>query len=330
MNLDNELRGTLRTHADDAPSGADMLAGVRVRAHRLEVRRRVGVTGLAAAAVGVAVGAAFALAPVPTSGPPTGVGAPPTTTPPSSAAVSSVALAAPAFAAVTFPLDPTWTPPGLGTPTVGRSAAQVRLIYLGEQTSGLMATAGDELSPADWTPVTTQQVTVRSRPATLTTGTNSEGNPVARITWQLANQQWIDVLGTGLTKAQVKQYADGLDPQPMDPSLLPVVLELAPVGYEIAFQEMHGQPDEFYFCLSPASEVDGDSETWLCLARRDFEPTNGEPVQVGPDPGEIVRADGNVQVIVHRPGFEFAVTENENGPLSEEDLIRYAAGVAAR
>jgi hypothetical protein len=30
---------------------------------------------------------------------------------------------------------------------------------------------------------------------------------------------------------------------------------------------------------------------------------------------------------VHRPGFDFLVTADENGPLNREDLIRFAAGV---
>jgi len=331
MNLDEELRGTLHTHADDAPDGAGMLDAVRTRAGRLDLRRRLGTAGVAAvAAVAVAVGVPYALGAfgrskdIPVGGGPVVVET--TTSPPPRA--STVALGPPAFTPVRFPLNPTWIPPGVGRATEGRiQTGLVRLVYEGT-TSGIIAMVSDELYPSDWTPATTTQTTVNGRPATLTTGT-TEGRSTARITWQLANQKWVDVSVVGqITAAQLKQYANGLEAQPKPPTPLPFTLALAPVGYQVAYQEISAT--EFHFCLAPADEVNGDSENLVCTSRNEApEAHGGEPVQVGDYPGEIHRdhSYGLVKLVVYRPGFEFSVTVSEDGPLNDEDLVRFAAGV---
>ena len=66
----------------------------------------------------------------------------------------------------------------------------------------------------------------------------------------------------------------------------------------------------------------------MCVSHNADQLSEGEPVTVGTDQGEITKDGDNVQLTVHRPGFDFLVTANENGPLNREDLIRLAAGVA--
>jgi hypothetical protein len=329
MNLDDELRGTLLTHADDAPSGTNTLDAVRGRVRRLDMRRRLGIAGVAAAAViAVAAGVPYALGAfrqadgLPVGGGPVTAA---TTSPPPRP--STVALGPPTFTPVTFPLNPSWTPPGLGQPTEGRiEGGLVRLVYLQGQNTYLIAIVSDELSGTDWTPATTDQTTVGGRPATLTTGTDYDNRPVARITWQLANQKWVDVTANApITAAQVQQYANGLQAAPKPPTPLPFTLALAPEGYQVAYQEI--SPTEFHLCLAPPD--DSDMEQQVCTSRNEApEAHGGEQVQVGDDPGEIHRSDGLVKLVVFRPGFEFVVVVNENGPLNDEDLIRFAAGVA--
>jgi hypothetical protein len=60
--LDREVRDSLLGHADDAPSGAGTLDAVRTRSHRLKVRRRAGLAGVAAVvAVAAAAGTPYVL-----------------------------------------------------------------------------------------------------------------------------------------------------------------------------------------------------------------------------------------------------------------------------
>ena len=332
MNLDDELRGLLSARAEDAPSGADLLDRVRARRRRLDLRYRLGLAGVAAAVgVAVAIGTPYVLSPLRGGGSGIGASVPPgpvpsSPVPPSEG--STVALVAPAFAPVAFPLSPQWTPPGAGRPAVGRNEEQIHLGYTGQSVS-LFATVGTDLAPPDWTPATSRPVSVGTRPGTLATGTDAGNQPAVRITWQLPDQRWVDLRSSGvLTAAQVERYADNLRPAPLAPPL-PFALSLAPRDYEVIFQEIHPEqtPVQFQFCLAPPASLH-ETETWLCLSRRtDTTRGGGDPVQVGPDPGTVRLEDGRITIAVDRPGFAFEVRAAENGALSREDLIRFAAGV---
>ena len=130
-----------------------------------------------------------------------------------------------------------------------------------------------------------------------------------------------------ISAAQPKQYVDALRPQPLPTAPLPFTLALAPQGFQPAYQEL--TPTEFHFCLAPPDQVDGDSATWVCVSHNESDqPPGGQRVQVGADQGDVTKDGDTVQLIVHRPGFGFLVTASENGPLNQEDLIRFAAGVA--
>jgi hypothetical protein len=126
---------------------------------------------------------------------------------------------------------------------------------------------------------------------------------------------------------QVRRFADNLRDQPL--STLPITLALAPKGYQVAFLEIDG-PAEFYYCLAPAASL-AEPQAYVCVRRNpQAQDPPGRPVRVGADNGEISTADGIIRLAVHRPGFEFAVSERDHGVLSEADLIRFAAGVTQR
>ena len=345
MNLDEELRGTLVARADEAPSGAGTLEAVRLRTHRLDVRRRVAVVGAVALAVlAVATGTtyvanSFGRAPsgISDSGPsPTATEPSPTVTtssPTPSASptrASTVALAAPDFAPLRFPLTPSSVPAGLGTPVVGTSGGEIRIWYGEDTPRFLMATVAAEKPVPAFEPSESQPTTVGGRPATRTHGTDADGKPSEGLIWQLSDGRWVDVSGTGLTAAEVRSFAEGLQDQPMPPPPLPFTFALAPRGYEVAFQEIH--PAEYHLCLAPPADVDNQgAETWLCFARNtQSAPAGGDPVQVGPDPGQIVHDSGLSTLTVRRPGFEFSVVVSDDGPISQADLIRFAAGISKR
>jgi hypothetical protein len=336
MNLDDELRNTLRTRAEEAPSGVALLDGVRRRVRRRRHRARIRAVGVVTAVgVGVAVttpylaGLVGADTQVAATAGPTGTH----TASPTATALrtpdrpSTVELAAAAVPAVTFPLTPHWTPPGLPAAVIGLDGGgDANLVYEAEGTNLIVFVSRDR-QPPDWTAITTQAVRVGSRPATLTTGTDANAAPVVRLTWQLADHRWVDVRATGLTTAQVKRYADNLTLAPLHRPL-PFTLALAPVGHRVSFQELH--PQEFHYCLARPGGKPNEETAMICLSHNPSQPpaASAEPVQVGPDRGEISVADDVVTLLVHRPGFEFIVTESSHGQLSNADLIRFAAGVS--
>src|SRR5262245_28580917 len=133
MNLDEELRGALRAHAEDAPDGAQTLEHVRPRVRRLDRRRRFAFTSTAAAvAVAVAFTTPYLLASArraPRVSTPSSPDAGPTTVSPSPtlsngsvpALQTTVTLVAATFEPVSFPLTPDFVPAGLGQPTAGRN-----------------------------------------------------------------------------------------------------------------------------------------------------------------------------------------------------------------
>ncbi|MGE5827036.1 MAG: hypothetical protein ACM30G_01555 [Micromonosporaceae bacterium] len=337
MNLDDEVRGTLVVHANDAPDGVGLLDAVMRRSRRRELRHRTGLGGIAVVtAVAVVIATPYVFA---RTRPGTIVGNPSATDPsPSASALptsvpswpSTVQLVPAVLPPVMFPLTPQWVPPGIGEATVGRNDYDLRLVYLWGSSS-LITTVGPELVPPDWRPTTTESTTIGSRPATLTTGTTIDGEPSVRITWQLSDRRWVDLQSAGpLSKADVQRFADNLRPQPLTRPL-PFTLALVPAGYQVIFQELHPEltPYEFYFAMAPAASLD-DPATWINVRRtaEDAKPAGGQPVQVGPDPGEITTSGPRISLTVHRPGFDFVVGEADHGPLSIDDLIRFAIGVS--
>jgi hypothetical protein len=350
MNLDEvdqEVRDSLRLHAEEAPSGAGLLDAVRGRSRRQRIRQRSGVVGLAAlTALAVALGTPYALSAARHGGGSRTAGAPApahpttttaTTTPPPPGAPdlvghpSRVRLVTAAFTPITFPLTPTFTPAGLPTPTEGRTVGEVRLVYTvsADSVKGILAAVDDKKPAAQFTPTSTTPITVSGHPATRYVGTN-EGEAAVEIVWNL-NGKWVMVLAGGLSVTDVERYANGLTEHPRPPTPLPFTAALAPAGYQVDFQEIHPEltPTEFYFNLAAPGQVNNQLTHQMVgvVADASIQPT-GTPIQVGAYQAMInLGDDGIVTIYVLRPDFAYAVHENKDGPLSQADLIRFAAGI---
>jgi hypothetical protein len=245
---------------------------------------------------------------------------------------SRVPLGAPTFTPVAFPMNPTFTPAGLPAPTEGKTVGEMRLVYTAATgNKGLMAAVDVNKPGVDFAPATHKPTTVSGHPATIYTGT-SNGVSQVEVVWRL-HGKWVWVLGSDLSSAQVQHYANGLADSPHTPGPLPVTLALAPHGYQVAYQEIHPElsSTQFVVLLSAPGQLNDqstDDAVGVVSAGIGTKAT-GDSITVGRYPGKINHdADGQVTVYVLRPGFNYAVHEPANGPLSDADLIRFAAGVA--
>lgn len=354
MNIDDELRGTLRAYAEHAPDGQSTLAAVQAREHRIRVRR-FGAGGVAALlAVAAAVSTPYLLsahhggsgtkpvAVAPAASPskaPSNAPTPKVTFSHVPTTPSRVQLVPANFPQVTFPMTPHGMPSGLRSPVIGIPGLVTMLEYGGTDATSdkFMDVTSTRTKPAvDWSPDHSTTVDVNGHAATLSTGTNTDGQPGVFLTWRQHAGEWIGVEGSELTSAQVLQYARGLSDGPFAPPM-PFHLALAPKGYVPAFQEFHPeypQGEEDHFCLAPPDKInDQSSPTWVCIAINTEgagTPQGGDPVQVGNDPGWL-KDDGTVRSLqVLRPGYPFFVIQApvaKGGTLSDSDLIRLAAGL---
>ncbi len=182
----------------------------------------------------------------------------------------------------------------------------------------------------DFSPATHKPTTVSGHPATIYTGAVGGVSQVL-IVWRL-HGKWVSVLGSDLSSAQVQHYANGLADRPRTPDALPLTLSLAPRGYQVAYQEIHPElsPAQFVLLLSAPGQLNNQStdDAVGVVSGAIGTQATGESITVGGFPAKINHdPDGQVTVYVLRPGFNYAVHEPENGPLSDADLIRFAAGV---
>ena len=315
MNLDEELRHTLHSRAEQAPGGTDALARFQQRTGRYQVRQRLALTSAAvAAAAAVAVGAPYLLA-ASRPAPPVGAGALGPSLPgsatagsPSPSATASrpseppsrVRFGPPEFLPVTFPLTPGWVPPGLGTPVVDRTAGAIRLVYFGTGTNLI--------------------VTV-----------SAQAEAGAEKTRRLPDGRVVSLESGGTVPAdQLARYAAGLAVRAYEPGPLPVGITSAPLGYRLDFleQDPTAGPANLHLCIAPKSDVDSAGATLLCLViGSDVATGDGEPVQVGGDPGKIIIAGDFTDVVVTRAGVTYMVHASTAGPLNRTDLIRYADAI---
>jgi hypothetical protein len=344
--LDREVRESLLANAEEAPDGSGILDAVRARSRRLQLHYRTTVASVAAVvAVAAAIGTPYLLtrhpgrAPV-SVGAHSGTAAPAVTTPTITAssqpAASShptrVPLGVPTFAPVAFPMDPSFVPARLPAPNEGKTVGELRLVYTAATgNKGIIAGVGVTGPQVDVSAATHKPTTVNGHPATIYTG-SIDGAPGVLIVWRL-HGKWVSVQGSGISSAQVLQYADGLADHPHTPRPLPFTLALAPQGYQVSFQEIHPElsPTEFYFNMSAPGQLNNQStdDAVGVVSTADIATqATGESITVGGYPGKINHdPDGQVTVYVLRPGFNYAVHEPHNGPLSDADLIRFAAGV---
>lgn len=351
MNLDDELRGTLRMYAERAPDGEGTMAAVQAREHRIRLHR-FGTGGAAALlAVAAAVGTPYLLsshhgagtepvAVTPVASPTTSA-TPRVTFSPVPREPSKVPLVPAAFTPVSFPMTPSFVPPGLTAPVLGYPGLLPTLTYEdasdpanGDTYMNATSAKAQQDIGVDWTPDHSTTIDVNGHQATLSTGTNAYGKPAVFVTWRQHSRVWIGVEGSNLTPAQVEQYARGLSDGPFAPPV-PFSLALAPKGYQPAFQEFHPEypQEEDHFCLAPPNKLlDQGSGAQLCVAvtADAATPQDGDPVRVGNDPGVLNVSGGLRKLQVLRPGYPFFVimgTTDAGGTLSDSDLIRFAAGI---
>ncbi len=227
MSIDNELRATLRTHADEATPPGDLLSAVHARSRRFAVRRRVSLVVLTMVAAVLVAAGPFALhgwdgghrnAPGPAASDVTASSRPPSPSP------NGMAFE-PATALPTFPYTPTWEPDWADprsfghTAVVGAFGPLNSLVYerRSPQERALnMHQYPSEPSPPDPSITTTRAITVLGRPARLhLTGPPGETGAVS-VVWQDSDRTWWLVIGLGgTTEAEVLSFVAGLQPQPL-------------------------------------------------------------------------------------------------------------------
>jgi hypothetical protein len=341
--LDREVRDSLLANAADAPDGSGMLDAVRTRSRRVQLRHRAGMAGVVAVvAVAAAIGTPYLVTGIRHTGrAPVNVGQPNVSTAPAITATSPpaapshptrVPLSAPTFTPVAFPMKPTFTPAGLPSPTEGKTVGEVRLVYTATSgNKGLMAAIDVNKPGVDFAPATHKPTTVSGHPATIYTGTNN-GVSQVEVVWRL-HGKWVSVSGSNLSSAQVRHYANGLVDSPHAPGPLPFTLAFAPRGYQVAYQEIHPElsPTQFVLLLSAPGQLNNQTtdDAVGVVSAPIGTGAIGESITVGGYPAKINHdSNGQITVYVLRPGFNYAVHEPTNGPLSDTDLIRFAAGVA--
>jgi hypothetical protein len=253
MNIDEMVRQTLHSYADDAPPNAGLLDAAQVRARQRRVRRAGVTVAAAVAAVLVSLSIPFG-APLGGTGPDTvGAGPPP------------VDLVEPSFDLPSFPLTPRWVPDGIEQPYVTRPHRSIQggddvVEYYGSD--GLMSEAEErelearifpvmslihptrpnefipplemsvylaEPSIGDVEPPDGEPTTVLGRPGILYVG--DEGHTI--VVWQHDPDQWMRLWAASeFSLADVEQYLQGLEETPL-PGPAPFTFGLLPAGADL-------------------------------------------------------------------------------------------------
>ncbi|GEM_PF-5697012 len=352
--VDNLVRESLQRRAAEAPGGDWLLAAVHARSDRLRRRRRIwarSMTGLAVALLIGAVPAAAQLvspdsrvanpgpgtvsASVRTDPDPTPSNPTPTasaTAPGLTTTASPLRLAAPAYPTPSFPLrpDPATGLPrgGLKTPVItldsgalqgffeardGQAGADVTIVVTAQRPT-FGAAAG---------PVSETDRQVRGHPGTLRTVAVSPANQL-NLYWQESATQWVQVrTDDTFSNAEVVTFANALSAAalPLDVGLR---LDLAPVGLVLdtaAPSRLALRPGDVPAGAAPTPTV-------VCTLY-DTRPLSGTAVNVGSYRAAITRTASGVElaVTVDDRGVTLLVEVSAQYPISDADLIRFAAGV---
>jgi hypothetical protein len=340
--LDGLLRSALHRHAEEAPVAGDLLAAVHQRSRRLARRRRLTAAGVAVVLATLSVPALAAVprdraqpaAPAHSLSPAASADQPsvPASAPPSPASPQpppadlGVRLQPPAYATPVFPFRPTVTPTGgLAAPAVTLAGGELVAYYAANDPvagADVYVRVGPRkpafTDPADHAgAVTETPQTVRGHPATLRKVAVA---PAAQLSlyWPEAPGQWVRVDSDDtLTDAQLVRLADALAAATV-PVVTPFRFDLVPAGMVL------------------------DTSTRSEMA---FRPPGGtglvDCVLLGPRTltGPTVRAGGH-DAVLHRTGAGVTLTValEDRGetlvvqvpaqhPISDADLVRFAAGV---
>lgn len=328
MNIEPLVRGTIQAHAGDAPP-ADRLAAAAWRRARRRRTRRV-VASATAVAAAVALGAA-----VPTLAERTEAG-------------PALVPAAPGYGLPELPYTPGWVPDGLaeGYPTLSvvSDAAHARRGHVVEvvherdgaapqEEAAPLILAAHSVEPTDYwqfrsLPVTgTEQVTVRGRTATLTTGDGA----VTRawlLTWQERPDLWISVYAEQeLGRAALLRYVAELVPEPF-PVTPPATMAVLPAG-----TELYAFDPSTIRLSSPPEWQEPPPRVVMFIDLHD--PANVDQVRDGA-PVTVVEVNGQPAELADSGGFDvlslpvapdLMVSISSSG-LALPDLLTFAEGVA--
>jgi hypothetical protein len=328
MNIDTLLRETLHSYADHATAKTGLLSAARARARR----RRTHQTAAALAAA-AAVAAMVLAGPTVVGGLVNGAVAP----------AAPVTLVPPTYQLPPFPFTPGWVPEHAGEPYLG-VWEDVRVLshdpapdapYLAPDRPVIIVdvTRSDPGNPLDakhGSPET-ETVVVQGREAVLQT---ADGN--AAVAWEHEPDLWVTVWGEQrIPAADVIRYAQELieEPIPINP---PFTFDLVPGGADPV--EVHRNVLSFTPPVADEPEGVVTGRVRVELFRREDGETSdpgeittefrvgiGEPITVGDRDGELL-GDDTVHVFLD-DGLLLEVTASGTLSMSQEDLVRFAAGI---
>jgi hypothetical protein len=355
MNLDPTIRDTLCSYADHAPTGAGLLGGARARARQRRRHRHLASAGLAAVTAAVAVAGWGLLPDRARDG--TVVALPPG---------APVTLVPAEYEVPAVPLSPGWAPEGAGEPYAGynnRVAVPPHDRYNAGPVSAEPGFWLTHTRPDDGSPVilfqvvsqdvshlfagrggdvTTEQVVVQGRPATLQTRVEpATSRTSVAVSWQHRQDMWVTVYGGDSGAEDVLRYAEALTDEPF-PLAPPVTFEVLPADSELAYLDRGGMS----FDLADGGRLgvqlgydDGSGPVWGTSAASSagpmdtprVDPTTGmeiptpQRLDIGGRPAELVGyADGAAMRIFY-PDQQWVLSLYST--LSESDLRQVAEGI---
>lgn len=323
MNLEDELRVTLRDRAADAAPRPDLLGGVRegVAVDRRR-RRTVAVTAAALALAGVVA------VPV-VAGQRSRDVRPPAVTP--TTASPAPRWNAPSWAPPEFPLRPAEPPAGMGDPVVHLMGPNVRLHY--ERGASVLSAEIGPVQPG-WEVEGEREhsATVGGRPATVRTSSTYDGaGPRDRyvgVRWRTTDGRWLQVLSLGpRTEADVLRFARGLAPARVRPAP-PLTFTEVPPGLTLQHQSAE------LTCLNTVRAARTEYQpTGICLSvTAEPSPPDGEPETVTVDgrPAKYYPYAASLQVDLG--GGRWLVMDWEPAEFvrGADDWLRLAAAVRVR
>jgi hypothetical protein len=328
MMLEDDLRTTLREHADEPAVRPDLLDAVRGGIRRAN-RRRAAVLGaavllVATISVPVVVTNGRSPAPVPLQSAP---------------ADPTAGWERPRVDPPTFPLTPEWVPDGLGAPQVNQGGRSVRLSYERGSTEHVEVEVGQE--PGSWwaegdgsdraTTVSGRPAKVRAVGADVYQGMNPGEDQYVGIRWQLADGRWVQVGSEGhSTESDVLRFARGLRLRTVPASPVPFSVATAPAG--LVLQAM----TENYLCLAPAALLaDRDGGRGVCVSvdppSEDNRPApEDERLTVGGRPATLSGNEEGPDTLTVPLDSRRVLTvyvKQEDVPVTREQLIRFTEGI---
>ncbi|AGZ43083.1 hypothetical protein [Actinoplanes friuliensis] len=314
--LEDDLRSTLRDRAAQPAVQPDLLDQVRGGIRRSN-RRRAAVAG-AAAVIVAAIAVPFAF---------TEEKSPPPVAP-------AIGWPAPQLQLPAFPFTPSWVPPGPDTADVGQLGPNLVLSYEEQQ---IQLEVGPVPGSWEMEGEEDHQVALNGTQATVRTGSYVDSRPGDRyvgIRWRLADGRWVQLNSFGPAKENdMLRFARGLREQPVPASPPPVTVAAAPPG--LVVQQLTREN----ICLAPPAALsERDSGRGICVSvevtsAEDKPQPEDEKITLNGRPAWISEGDDGPSELTSTLTGKRTLTiylDREDVPLTREELIRFAEGVAVK